>query len=107
MVSVGDVLLLLESVPVAEDVGGASLLLLRGILVVAGTVEVEVAAALPSSDTQSLRAAAVGATTTDCQSVALVVGNHLLLLQPQDLVSFDQSIFPEVFQVHNEYFQEY
>ena len=107
MVSVGDVLLLLESVPVAEDVGGASLLLLRGIRVVAGTVEVEVAAALPSSDTQSLRAAAVGATTTDCQSVALVVGNHLLLLQPQDLVSFDQSIFPEVFQVHNEYFQEY
>ena len=107
MVSVGDVLLLLESVPVAEDVGGASLLLLRGIRVVAGTVEVEVAAALPSSDTQSLRAAVVGATTTDGQSVALVVGNHLLLLQPQDLVSFDQSIFPEVFQVHNEYFQEY
>ena len=107
MVSVGDVLLLLESVPVAEDVGGASLLLLRGIRVVAGMLEVEVAAALPSSDTQSLRAAVVGATTTDCQSVALVVGNHLLLLQPQDLVSFDQSIFPEVFQVHNEYFQEY
>ena len=90
MVSVGDVLLLLESVPVAEDVGGASLLLLGGIRVVAGRLEVEVAAALPSSDTQSLRAAAVGATTTDCQSVALVVGNHLLLLQPQDLVSFDQ-----------------
>ena len=74
MVSVGDVLLLLESVPVAEDVGGASLLLLRGIRVVAGMLEVEVAAALPSSDTQSLRAAVVGATTTGGQSVALVVG---------------------------------
>ena len=80
-VSVGDVLLLLESVPVAEDVGGAGLLLLLGGTgVVAGTVEVEVAkkqevgAELPSSDTQSLRAAVVGATTTGGQSVALVVG---------------------------------
>ena len=65
----------------AEDVGGAGLLLLLGGTgVVAGTVEVEVArkqevaAELPSSDTQSLRAAVVGATTTDGQSVALVVG---------------------------------
>ena len=81
MVSVGDVLLLLQSVPVAEDVGGADLLLLLGGAgVVAGTVEVEVAkkqqvaAELPSSDTQSLRAAVVGATTTGGQSVALVVG---------------------------------
>lgn len=80
-VSVGDVLLLLESVPVAEDVGGAGqLLLLGGTGVVAGTAEVEVAkkqevsAAPPSSDTQSLRAAVVGATTTGGQSVALVVG---------------------------------
>ena len=81
MVSVGDVLLLLQSVPVAEDVGGADLLLLLGGTgVVAGTVEVEVAkkqevaAVLPSSDMQSLRAAVVGATTTDGQSVALVLG---------------------------------
>ena len=81
MVSVGDVLLLLQSVPVAEDVGGAGLLLLLGGTgVVAGTVEVEVAkkqevaAELPSSGTQSLRAAVVGATTTGGQSVALVVG---------------------------------
>ena len=80
-VSVGDVLLLLESVPVAEDVGGAGLLLLLGGTgVVAGTVEVEVAkkqevvAELPSFDKQSLRAAVVGATTTGGQSVALVVG---------------------------------
>ena len=65
----------------AEDVGGAGLLLLLGGTgVVAETVEVEVAkklegaAALPSSDRQSLRAAVVGATTTDGQSVALVVG---------------------------------
>ena len=82
LVSVGDVLLLLESVPVAEDVDGAGLLLLLGGTgVVVGTVEVEaakkqeeVAAELPSSDTQSLRAAVVGATTTGGQSVALVVG---------------------------------
>ena len=67
----------------AEDVGGAGLLLLLGGTgVVVGTVEVEVevskkqevAAVLPSSDTQSLRAAVVGATTTGGQSVALVVG---------------------------------
>ena len=64
----------------AEDVDGAGLLLLGGTGVVAGRVEVEVAkkqegvAALPSSDKQSLRAAAVGATTTGGQSVALVVG---------------------------------
>ena len=66
----------------AEDVGGAGLLLLLGVTgVVAGTVEVEVArkqeevaAELPSSDTQSLRAAVVSATTTGGQSVALVVG---------------------------------
>ena len=77
---VGDILLLLVSVPVAEDVGGTGLLLLGGTGLVAGTVEVEVAkkqevaAALPSSDKQSLRAAVVGATTTYSQSVALVVG---------------------------------
>ena len=77
---VGDILLLLVSVPVAEDVGGTGLLLLGGTGLVAGTVEVEVAkkqevaAALPSSDKQSLRAAVVGATTTGGQSVALVVG---------------------------------
>ena len=66
----------------AEDVGGAGLLLLLGGTgVVAGTVEVEVskkqeevAAELPSFDKQSLRAAVVGATTTGGQSVALVVG---------------------------------
>ena len=65
----------------AEDVGGAGLLLLLGGTgVVAGTVEVEVAkkqevaAELPSFGTQSLRAVVVGATTTDGQSVALVVG---------------------------------